>query len=212
MTSEYVFAQLYNKSAIVECIFNMENFGEDLEIEVGFPEMNFTYWSMSGYTPIDKQNFKIYVDGQLLDEDHIKVPEQMAPIYQKYMSAYKKAEGLPSELWMEFEQERAKGNFPWYVWKVKFKKQEKKQIKVVYELPSGLGYRGKYRYFNYILQTGSGWYKSIEKAVVELKLHDIPLKNIEQISPKNYKMNESKKTITWTFTNLEPTKADDIYL
>ena len=259
MTSEYVFADLYNDSAKVECTFNLENFGDGTEIQIGFPEMNFHYWSISEYTPTDKGNFKIYVDGKLLTNEDIKVPSEMECIYEKYMSVYyfdkeyqrkrdsiysaygieekgnrtiyppgtyQQAEKalqdlyewrdskprLGSELWNQFNEQKEKGNFPWYIWNVKFDKKEKKQIKVVYSLPSGLGYGSDYRYFKYILETGSGWYKSIEQAEIKLQLHDIDIETIEELSPNNFNVDTTQKTITWTFRDLEPTSNDDIYV
>jgi len=259
MTSEFVFADVYNDSAKVECTFILENFGDATEIQIGFPEMNFQYWSMGEYTPTDKGNFRIYVDERLLTEKDIQVPIEMDSIYRKYMSVYHfdkeyqrkrdsiyaangiKEKGirtiyppgtyqrtekaleelfewreskprLGSELWDEFKEQQEKGKFPWYVWTVKFDKQAKRQIKVVYSMPSGLGYGGDYRYFNYILETGSGWYKSIGKAVIKLQLHDIDIKTIEQVSPSLFSIDSTQKTIQWTFTDLEPTDQDDIYL
>src|SRR5690554_1206362 len=41
MTQEYVYADLYNDSAIVECAFELLNLGDSTTIQVGFPEMNF---------------------------------------------------------------------------------------------------------------------------------------------------------------------------
>lgn len=259
MTNEHVFADLYKDSAKVECTFNLECFGDPVTIQIGFPEMNFHYWSMSEYTPTDKGNFKIFVDGKLLNENDIQVPPEMDNIYQKYMSVYfydneyqrkrdsiNNANGvhvkknkkiyppgsydktrialdelyqwrdskprIGSELWGELNDQKQKGNFPWYVWYVRFEKQEKKQIKVVYSLPSGLGYGSDYRYFKYILATGAGWYKTIEKAEVQLQLHDIDIKTIEEISPKNHSLDTTQKTISWTFIDLEPTSKDDIYV
>ena len=79
-------------------------------------------------------------------------------------------------------------------------------------MPSGLAYRGKFRYFKYILNTGSGWFKDIGKAEIILNLHNIDFDNIEKISPKDYSIDKKNKTVKWTFTNLEPTELDDIYL
>ena len=119
---------------------------------------------------------------------------------------------LGSDLWSEFDAQKKKGNFPWYVWKVHFKAGEKKIIKVTYNLPSGMGYRAQYRYFKYLLNTGAGWYDNIEKAEVILQLHNINMKNIEEITPKNYCLDTQNKTIIWNFKNLEPTNDDDIYV
>ena len=259
MTSEFVFANLFNDSAKVECTFNLKNFGDATKIQVGFPEMNFQYWSLSNYGSNDKANFKIYVNGKLLTENDIQVPSEMDSVYKKYMLAYyfdkeyrRKEDSIYTangvkfknnktiyppgayertekaleklsvwrdskprigpELWTEFEKQKKKGNFPWYVWNVQFEKQEKKQIKVVYSLPSGLGYGADYRYFKYILETGSGWYKTIEQAEIEIQLHDIDPETLEKVSPSNYNMNKEQKTIKWTFTDFEPTDKDDIYV
>jgi hypothetical protein len=117
-----------------------------------------------------------------------------------------------SELWKEFNAQKKKGNYPWYVWKVHFKEGERKIIKVTYNLPSGMGYGANYRYFKYLLNTGAGWYKDIEKADIILNLNDINIENIEEISPTNYFLDTQKKTITWNFRNLEPTEEDDIFV
>jgi len=259
MTSEYVFANLYNDSAKVECTFELKNFSDATQIQIGFPVMNFEYWSIDEYNPADKASFKIYIDGRLLTDNDIKVPNEMDGNYKKYMSAYffdkvyqRKRDSIydvngvkerrnrtiypagvfertkqamkelhdwrqskpkiDSELWKEFGEQKEKGNFPWYVWDVEFNQQENRQVKVVYSLPSGLGYGSNFRYFKYILETGSGWYKTIEKAVIKLKFHNIKLKNIEETFPNNYIVDARKRTIQWTFIDLEPTAKDDIYV
>ncbi len=119
---------------------------------------------------------------------------------------------LGSEIWNEFDKQKKKGNYPWYLWNVHFDKNDKKTIKVVYSLPSGQGYGADYRYFKYILETGSGWHGLIEQADIKLKLHDIKAETIEEISPKGYQIDTTERIIRWNFTNLEPTKEDDIYI
>ena len=119
---------------------------------------------------------------------------------------------LSSELTKKFDSEMRKGNYPWYVWTVHFERNETKTVKLVYSLPSGLGYGKSYRYFKYILHTGGGWYQDIERADVILKLNDIKTQNIEEITPKGYIIDDSNKTITWNFKNIEPTDKDDIFV
>jgi len=46
MLSEIVIANLYRDSAKVECVFELVNYGGSITIEIGFPEMNFQYWSI----------------------------------------------------------------------------------------------------------------------------------------------------------------------
>lgn len=148
MVSELVEVELYKDSAFVTCHFKMENKGDKTNLEIGFPVMEFQYWSFGGYTPQDKSRFTITVDDQ----------------------------------------------------------------EISYKLPSGIGYGAHYRYFNYILHTGSGWYGDIKKADIILRLHDINFDLIEKISPKGNIVNKSDKTISWQFLDIEPSKDDDIYI
>lgn len=261
MTQEYVYADLYNDSAIVECTFELQNLANSTTIQVGFPEMNFQYRSMGEYSENDKANFRIYVNDRVLSEKEIGVPAELDSVYKTYMYVYyiereysrkidsiykannvivkengshkyqstesyqtvraamdnlyewrKTKPYLGSDLWREFDTQMEKGNFPWYVWDVYFDKNEKKTIKIVYSLPSGRGYGSDYRYFKYILETGSGWHGLIQKADIELKLHDIKMETIEEILPIGHQINTVDKLIKWNFTDVEPTKEDDIYV
>ena len=243
MASEVVSVTMSNDSAYVECLFEMLNYGDSTTIEVGFPVMNFHYLSLYPYSENDKANFNIYVDDNMLSENDIKVPHELEDVYKEYVIekrykekldsiflVYEKKEGLWSAwdsllLWRntmpqlsdkvrnEFNEKIRNGKYPWYVWNVSFDKEERKYIRVTYALPSGLGKNGKYRYFKYLLNTGAGWYKDIEKADVIVKVQeDIHLRNIEEISPGGYKINKSERSIVWSFTNLEPTTDHDIYI
>lgn len=261
MTQEYVYADLFNDSAIVVCTFNLLNLSDSITIQVGFPEMNFQYMSGNHYYLNDKANFKIYVNDRELTEKDISVPAEMDSVYNAYMYVYyiekeyhRKADSIykannviinkdnkviypstesiqiveaamsdlikwrdtkpyfGSDLQEMFDSQMGKGNFPWYVWNVHFDKNENKTIKIIYSLPSGKGYGAKYRYFKYILETGSGWFGSIGKADIKLKLHDIKLETLEEISPKGYQIDTTNKTINWHLFDIEPTKEDDIYV
>lgn len=258
---EYVYADLYNDSARIECTFELLNYGDSTTIQIGFPEMNFQYWSIGQYNEDDKKTFKISVNDKILTENEIGVPKEFESIYNTYMYVYfiekeysrksdsiykannviikdngvhkyqsnqsyqqtKKAldalyqwrESKPhlgSDLWSEFDKQMKKRNFPWYVWNVHFDKNERKVIKVIYSLPSGKGYGADYRYFKYILETGSGWYKEIEKANIKLKLHNIDTETIEEITPSGFDNDKINKTIEWNLINIEPTGKDDIYV
>ena len=261
MESEIVKADLFSDYATIDCTFEMVNYGKETSIEVGFPVMDFQYWSTSGYTESDKKNFKISVDDNILDEQEIKVPIEIDSLYKEYMKVYavekeliRKSDSvyasfnviqnkngtlkfpkgcdtkevhnqimslynwrskqpiMSGKLMSVFNQKIREGKYPWYIWNVKFKEKEHKTIKVSYKLPSGLAYAGKFRYFKYILNTGSGWYKDIGKAEIILQLNNIDLDKIEKISPKDYSIDKKNKIVKWNFTNLEPTELDDIYL
>ena len=261
MISEYVFADLYNDSAKVECTFELLNYRDSTTIQIGFPEMNFQNWSLGQYNEDDRKTFRISVNGRILTENEIGVPEELDSIYNAYMYVYfieneyvRKADSiykannvivkdngtyiypstqsnqetakaldilyqwreskpyLSSDLWDEFKKQMKKRNFPWYVWNVHFDKNERKVIKVTYSLPSGEGYGTAYRYFKYILETGSGWYKEIENAHIKLQLHDIDPETIEEITPNAYNNDKINNTIEWNLVNIEPTPNDDIYV
>lgn len=84
MLSEKVDVELYKESSIVECTFNMINYGEQTNLEVGFPVMNFHNWTLSGYQVDDKDNFTIEVDSFLLSHNDIRVPKEMDSIYKVF--------------------------------------------------------------------------------------------------------------------------------
>jgi hypothetical protein len=88
MTQEFVYADLYNDSARVECTFELLNFGDSTTIQVGFPEMNFQYWSIGVYNENDKANFKIFVNDRVLTENEIAVPAELDSVYNTYMYVY----------------------------------------------------------------------------------------------------------------------------
>lgn len=260
MVSEIVVVDLYKDSAKVDCTFELTNYGDSTTIDIGFPEMNFQYWSIGEYSEFDKKNFQIFVNENLLTEKDISVAKKFENVYRKYMfvfeadkeckkqidsiytvfnvkkrkngtliynnkqestivnkavySIYKLRKSKPylgSDLWREYDSLMKTGVFPWYVWKVRFKSNEKKTISVKYNLPSGMGKGANYRYFKYLLNTGSGWYRDIEKADVILNLKNIKIENIEEVLPKNYSIDFGSKTIKWNFKKLEPTTDNDIY-
>jgi hypothetical protein len=261
MESEVVTADLYHDKSIVNCTFEMVNYSGDTTIEVGFPMMDFQYWSSGGYTETDKSNFTLLVDGKKLTEKEIKVPQQVESIYNAHMKAYaanrennrqqdsiyasygvkyrkngslkfpKGSNGkqindaamaayhsyspqdyYQGNLYSDYQTKIRSEQYPWYVWTVNFKANEHKTIRVSYELPSGMSHAANYRYFKYILHTGSRWYKDIGQADIILKLHNIDMSKLEKISPAGYALNNKAKEVKWTFKNIEPTQSDDIYL
>jgi hypothetical protein len=117
---------------------------------------------------------------------------------------------LDSELFNEFDSLMNNENYAWYIWKVRFQKGESKTIKVNYMVPSGIGYGGEYRFTKYLLSTGSGWKGKIRRAEINVKLQNVKSKTLETISPLSYKFDKKAKTISWTFSDIEPTTDDDI--
>lgn len=260
MESEKVEVELFKEYSIVECTFNMVNYGEKTDLEIGFPVMDFHHWSLGIYKQDDKSNFTIEVDNFELQENDIKVPEELDSIYKTFQKKwlmsneydrkidslyksnnikerkngaliypkeadYKKINktrdslydiysssfSLSGDLISKFDELTREKKYPWYVWNMTFEKDEKRTIKVKYRLPSGIAYRNKYRYFKYILHSGAGWYKDIGKAEIILHLNDFSIDDREEITPKGFTIENSTKSIKWTFENLEPTEKDDIY-
>lgn len=101
---------------------------------------------------------------------------------------------------------------PWYLWNINLDSAETKVIKVRYNVPCGLGYWSRYRYFKYILSTGAGWYDKIENAKINVTLMDFASSNVDSISPSQYIFDKKHKTITWDLYNIEPTIKDNIYI
>lgn len=85
MESEIVQSNIYKDSSDVVCSFELVNYGKETTIEVGFPVMDFQYWSFGGYYPDDKSNFVITVDGKILSKNDIKVPAEMQEVYNEFM-------------------------------------------------------------------------------------------------------------------------------
>lgn len=214
MKSETVYAYIYQDSSRVECTFEMVNVGDSITKQIGFPDMNFHYNSLLIFGPSDETNFNVYVDNKLLTEDQIQVPAELESIYNDPKYAPDLEGRVRFELAYEQSRKIERGNFPWYVWYVHFEKNEKKTIKVEYTLPCGIERKGpnKICYFKYLLETGAGWYGSIEQARIELKLYDINMKTVGRIQPEGYKIYPKRKVIEWNLKNLEPTKDHNIYL
>ncbi len=267
MVSEYVYADIYKDSSIVSIDFFMENLGDSISLEVGFPEMNFQYYR-KGNEVFDIENrkkYEIIIDNEKLGFENIHFPEEFdsfiiyenalnsinedrkldyEKIEDKYFGLYDKNENpifpigknyktLEIERHINFINSNEKfenlksrfGKFstldykfkaikkiPWYVWNTHFKKGEKRKISVKYKMPSGANKYAIDRYFKYILNTGSKWYKDIGQAEVKLQLHDIDIDKITEISPKGYNIDTQKKTVYWKMKNIEPNITDDIFL
>ncbi len=156
-------------------------------------------------------NVKRRKDGSLVFPkglNHQEIQEKIDSINRFYWDRT----GLSGDLIAKFHELTENGKFPWYIWDVKFKENETKIIKVSYELPSGIAYATKFRYFKYILNTGAGWYKDIGKADIIINLHGIDFNEIEDIKPNNYQLDKINNRILFSFENIEPTEQDNIYL
>lgn len=87
MVSEQIYVLLSKDSSTVTCVFNMLNHGDDIEIPIGFPAMNFHHWMQQHpYHPSYRKQFTISVDGVVLGDESIVVPADLQPLYDEYTS------------------------------------------------------------------------------------------------------------------------------
>lgn len=145
-----------------------------------------------------------YPQGNIKDSVSVAISE----LSKKYDPRIK----LLSETHKKLLKKIGDNKFPWYVWKVSFKSRSNRVIKVKYDMPSGVDDRQYDRYFKYLLSTGEAWYQKIESAKIIVRVHDIELDKVDNISPKNYHINSEDRTIIWEFLSFEPTKDDDLYV
>jgi hypothetical protein len=158
---------------------------------------------LTHYGVIEKRNKTMYPKGNYSTYDKA---------YSKIFEWRETQPHFDSDLIGEFDSLLNKGNYAWYIWNVNFKKGESKTIKVNYMVPSGAGYGSEYRFIKYLLSTGTGWRDKINKAEINIKLVNVKTNTLETISPSNYKLDNKAKTISWTFSNIEPTTDNDIYV
>jgi len=245
-----VTAKLYKDSSMVECVFNMKNWGEARTVEVGFPVMTFYHWSSKDTYGDDITPFiELYVGAKKIDMKSLYIPKAAKDlqariklseryrdsIFQAAVDSLLKIHGsknhgyhaaindfmmnvvhkdktfqdvMPGLMHILLERK----NIPFYVWKVRFKAQENVTIKVRYRVPSGMLYKNSNRYFYYLLSTGAGWYKKIEKATIRARIMDSDIRAIRSVKPSTYRKDLKTKEYIWEFQNIEPIKDDNIYL
>lgn len=250
MVSESVNALIYKDSSIVECTFNMKNWGNTSNIEVGFPVMTFYHWSTKDtYGDDISPFFDVYVGSNKIDKKSLYIPQgakelqervnQGKDYRQKTFKAYRDSLSLiypknsldfrsalnrlvdnfnnTDNTYRDVEPASMnfllnKKNIPFYVWNVNFIASETITIKVTYKVPCGMKYKDSARYFYYILSTGAGWYKSIEKAIIHVRIMDFDINTIVKSTPTNFQIDLSTNEYMWEFENIEPTKKDNVYL
>lgn len=84
MISEYVYADLYQNYAKVECHFELFNHGDSITIQVGFPEMHFQYYWVDDYDENHIKNYTIVVDGKILTDKDIRMSKKFDSAYIAY--------------------------------------------------------------------------------------------------------------------------------
>lgn len=189
MESELVMVDLYKDSSFVTCTFNMKNYGDAKDLQIGFPEMNFYYLNFL------HKNDKREINITETNNDGSKKTVVVSGIQTDSSS-------------MVNRPLYHIGYKPWLVWNSSFKKNESKIITVNYALPCGQLKNGL-RYFTYLLHTGADWKGTIGDAKVIVCLHNIDQQQLIKTEP-DFCINGD--TITWSFTDFEPNEANDIQI
>lgn len=240
MVSESVSVELYPDSSTVEALFEMMNPGETETVEVGFPIMDFYFgWKTSLFInqTTAGERFQVWVDDEPLHEIKIygfdirkvnqehnlaawkedilhESPDREAPEEnpEKNTSPRDSSAGATGRIAgiiaRQGDLRGALDKQPWYLWNTTFPQGATRRIKVRYTLPRGISRR--ISFFNYLLHTGAGWNRTIGKATVQIRIHDIPDDQIQHIKPSGY--TKEGNLIRWTFSDFEPEHKDDIYV
>lgn len=223
MVSEVVSVDLHKNGSTVEVLFEMKNLGKTETVEIGFPIMDFYYgWKKSLF--IGQKNegdrFNVWVDNQPIDNikivgfDFFETAKSNKPLNELKRDILKEDSIKQAKLIGKPSEEFVIGDMsdlsitPWYIWHTTFPEGETRWIKVRYSLPPGADKQSNF--FNYLLHTGAGWNQTIGKATIYVKIHDIPEKEILKIKPSGYKKKDN--VVSWTFTDFEPTRKNDIYI
>ncbi len=181
--------------AQVDAEFLMRNLGQEQQsFDVWFSlAASVHYEGLLAYQPENTlQGFQVWVDGQPAAFETVKAPDVGDP-----------------------QTESAWARFP-----MTFPPGEDVVVRVSYTIyPSG---RRPFGSFEYILQTGAGWYDTIGQADVRVTLPDpVTPENVSlagrsveglPIAPQPAGFVIDGNTISWHFTNLEPTGQDNIFV
>jgi hypothetical protein len=102
-------------------------------------------------------------------------------------------------------------SMPWATWPVDFPVGEQVQLMVTYDLPPSPAF--KRDRFDYILETGAGWWDVIETGHFTFRLpFEVTEENTSLLTGNNDNITISGNEIYWEFSDLEPDQYDNIYL
>ncbi len=156
MTYEKVTVSLTLDSSFVHCYFKLHNEGKAEKIQIGYPCMNTTPYTLpnSAFAPIN-----VYQNGKRIENINMSTPD-------------------PKSLLIN--------NNSWYLWDSFFEKNETMVIELTYSLPYGIVKNDLYNKFDYLLSTGSGWKGNIDTAEIIVTLRNFDKTLILKTSPEGY--------------------------
>ena len=168
-------------NAEVSAIFFMQNQGEnDEQMQARFPLTNFTGEGDHSFNFPEIQNFRVWVN-------------QVEKKWVVTETPNSNNKDYPPIKWASFE--------------VTFPVGKQVQVDVTYQMQS-TGYLPHAR-FDYILETGIGWFGPIGSGEIILTLPYPATKENVNLSESISGGQMMGNSITWTFTNLEPTNQDN---
>lgn len=156
MTYEKVTVSLTLDSSFVHCYFKLHNVGKAEKIQIGYPCMNTTPYTLpkSSVAPIN-----VFQNGKRIETINMATSDPMG------LSTDKKS---------------------WYLWDSFFEENETMVIELTYSLPHGIIKNNLYYKFDYLLSTGSGWKGKIDTAEIIVKLENFEKSLILKTSPEGY--------------------------
>ena len=172
--------------ADVECIFLLDNTGEAVEAEMGFPEFGYGAWTsygrMKGTTGF--VSFESQVDGQ--------------PWPTKVVDS----QVSPNETLQR-----------WRVKTVPFSAHQRRTVRDCYRMRLGeanWSANGPLRPFSYVLDTGTSWQGTIGEARVTLDFSRVRSYEIMEATPLAGQKVPERRRLIWQWHNFEPTAEDNI--
>ncbi len=193
--NEWEDSPAYYMRAQVDAVFLMRNLGQaDESFDVWFPlAASLRYKGLLPYFPDTYlRDFQLWIDGEPTRYEQVKAPDVGDPAQES--------------MWARFP--------------MSFPAGKDVIVRLSYTLyPTG---RRPFGGFEYILQTGAGWKDTIGQATVAVYLPDtvtpenvsLSGKSIEGLplepQPSGYVIENN--TITWQFTDLEPTEEHNIFV
>ena len=182
MVAETVMVRPAGRRWEANCTFVLRNTGNATEIQVGFPDLT-DEGPGADLTKGTIQDFKCYVDGKEVNAQHktgIESPRKTVPYYPLA-----------------------------YVWKVSFKKGQKRIVKNTYNF-GRLYISDGTTELNYILTTGALWKGTIKSALIVFDLGKLDPRFTYSIRPNGYEIKDHQ--ISWTFKDFEPETDIEISL
>ncbi|NLW48798.1 MAG: DUF4424 family protein [Firmicutes bacterium] len=189
---------LYKDHAKVSVEYLFHNTGDKVVVKAGFPCIVLD----EGYNS-DKKNYReiddyqIYVDGRRIS------------------AGFEKGSEVPWKSVADYEDEVSEPILSWFVSSVAFKKDETKTIKIIYKssyFGGEHGVSGTSNYwadrFRYLLSTGATWKGPIKQGTVNIIAAAVNPNEISITPTERFKQNGNN--FTWSFTNLEPERKDDV--